>query len=180
MIKFCEWCIAFIFVRFVSYLSFIIENKTRTQQSFSSLHNRGASFFLLMFIIFLFIVIPIACCVSPCKVTSPSFYWCIKLLWASWLCIQTFQVEWNLFFFSNYIFFLVIPFLLFFLYFIFVLVLFYHFVFLFCKFLFFFNILVQHSLLVIVGDATCFVVPSNFRLLFATASWVSYNNILSF
>ncbi len=32
----------------------------------------------------------------------------------------------------------------------------------------------------VVGDATCFIVPSKLMWVFVVASWVSYNNILSF
>jgi len=117
-------------------------------------------FFLLTFIIFLFIVIPIVCCVFPRKVTSPSFYWCIKLLWTFWLCIQTFQVELNLFSFSTYIFFSCYSF--------------------FTLFSLFYISSCSISSFCFLVLQVCFVVVlSHLRLVFAIASWVSYNNILS-
>ncbi len=62
-------------------------------------------FFLFIFIVFLFLLILITYCVFLHRATSPSFYWCNKLLWTFWLHKQTFQVEQKFFSPSTYPFF---------------------------------------------------------------------------
>jgi len=144
-------------------------------KAFSSLHNTNTYFFIFffffIFIVFLFIMILIACCVFPHRTTLPFFIGAIG--YSKLLDYGDKLLKWSGSIFSPPLTlpFLVIPFLFCFLYFIF-LVLSHHFVFLLCRFLLFFYILVQHSLPTIVGNVTCFVAPTNLRMIFVVTSWV--------